>query len=233
MRFLRETRLAQHYTKLVQSNGADATPCVVDSFVQQNARFAEDILAPLNAVADAHGCVRVDERTVRTPPGFREAYAQWIAGGWFGMTFPERFGGQGLPPSLYIAIGEMLASANFTFAMFPGLSQGAVNTIMLHGSEKLKAKFLPPLVAGEWTGTMYEYIGADFNVVFACEFVCVCAYVCICACIHLYPCTRQGASRNPSVGVTCRKSPRGRPRLLTAAFTSPAPRFLSLVESTT
>ena len=193
MRFLRETRLAQHYSKLVQSNGADATPCVVDSFVQQNARFAEDILAPLNAVADAHGCVRVDERTVRTPPGFREAYAQWIAGGWFGMTFPERFGGQGLPPSLYIAIGEMLASANFTFAMFPGLSQGAVNTIMLHGSEKLKAKFLPPLVAGEWTGTMYEYLGADSNLVFACEFACVSAYVCICACIHLNPCTRQGA----------------------------------------
>jgi alkylation response protein AidB-like acyl-CoA dehydrogenase len=156
MQFLRDEvfDFPRHYAKLRHCNGEHVTPDMVGAFIEQNALFAEQVLAPLDALADSQGCVHVDQNTVKTPAGYKEAYAQWKEGNWFGMTLPERYGGQGLPPSLYILVGEMLASANFTWSMFPGLSQGAVNTILLHGSEELKDKFLPRMVSGAWTGTM-------------------------------------------------------------------------------
>lgn len=89
-----------------------------------------------------------------TPPGFKEAYTQFVEGGWSGLSLPEKWGGQGLPQSLSILTSEIVATANWTWAMFPGLSRGAINTVLAHGSEDLKAKYLPKLVSGEWTGTM-------------------------------------------------------------------------------
>lgn len=104
--------------------------------------------------ADRVGCVQKGPNEVVTPPGFKEAYAQFVEGGWSGLSLPEKWGGQGLPQSLSILTSEVVATANWTWAMFPGLSRGAINTVLAHGSEELKEKYLPKLVTGEWTGTM-------------------------------------------------------------------------------
>ena len=96
----------------------------------------------------------MDEHTVTTPTGFKEAYSLYTESGWQGLSYPEELGGQGLPSSLALVQSEMIAAANWTFLMFPGLSKGCINTVIAHGSDDLKQKYLPPLVSGEFTGTM-------------------------------------------------------------------------------
>jgi len=118
------------------------------------AKFCENELAPLNESADAEGCTWVDEKTVTTPKGFKAAYDMFVEGGWQGLSFPEQYGGQGLPASYSLLQADMMATANWTWMMYPGLSKGAINTIYSHCTEALKDKFLPPLISGEWTGTM-------------------------------------------------------------------------------
>mmetsp|Transcript_22908 Transcript_22908/g.54195 ORF Transcript_22908/g.54195 Transcript_22908/m.54195 type:complete len:697 (-) Transcript_22908:349-2439(-) len=143
-----------HYKKLPLSNGENVDSDFIDMVLDENAKFAENVLYPLNEGADSVGCKRIDDHTITTPPGFKEAYQQFNEGQWFGMTLPEQYGGQGLPSSLYTLLGEMNAAANWTWSMFPGLTQGAVNTLLSHGTEELKDLYLPPLVSGQWTGTM-------------------------------------------------------------------------------
>jgi len=143
-----------HYKKLDKLNGDQVTDDLIDMVLEENVKFAEGVLAPLNEVADTEGCTRIDDHTVKTPKGFKEAYDQFSEGQWFGMTLPEQYGGQGLPPSLYTFIGEIMASANWTWSMFPGLTQGCVNTLLSHGTDELKDKYLPNLVSGLYTGTM-------------------------------------------------------------------------------
>ena len=140
-----------HYRSL--SNGADATPDMVDSILEECARFCEEELAPLNLSGDAEGCTLADGK-VTTPKGFKEAYAQFVAGGWQGLSHPGEYGGQGLPMSLGLLKSEMMGTANWAFTMYPGLSLGAMNTIMQHASEALKNVYMPPLVEGRWAGTM-------------------------------------------------------------------------------
>ena len=127
---------------------------MVDMVLQEMARFCEQELSPLNETADQEGCTYVDEHTVKTPAGFKEAYDQYVAGGWQGLNYPEKYGGQGLPYSMQLFASEMTATANWTWTMYPGLSKGAINTIISHGTDALKAKYLPQMVSGEWTGTM-------------------------------------------------------------------------------
>lgn len=131
----------------------DASLDMVDAIMSEAGKFNEQVLAPLNQIGDQQGCT-FNDGTVTTPEGFKDAYQQYIDGGWPTLSQPEEFGGQALPESLNTAIGEFALSANHAFAMYPGLSHGASETIMAHGTDELKNMFLPKLTDGSWTGTM-------------------------------------------------------------------------------
>ena len=153
MRFLMNEVLdyPAHYASL--PNGKDADPEMVDAILEGAAQLCEDVLAPLNHSGDIEGC-HFDNGAVTTPKGFKEAYRQFVEGGWQGLSFPTEFGGQGLPMSLNLFKSEMMGTANWSFAMYPGLSVGCINTLMQYGSKKQKAQYIPRLVSGEWAGTM-------------------------------------------------------------------------------
>jgi alkylation response protein AidB-like acyl-CoA dehydrogenase len=127
---------------------------LIDAILGEASKFSEEVVAPLNAVGDDKGCEMLDDGEVKTPPGFKEAYKQYIEGGWPSLDQPARYGGQDLPMSIGLPIREMNGTANWSWAMYPGLSHGAMETIDEHGSEEQKATFMEPLVSGRWTGTM-------------------------------------------------------------------------------
>src|SRR5690554_3527427 len=126
---------------------------MVEAILTECARLCEEVIAPLYHSGDEEGC-HLENGEVRTPKGFKEAYQAYIEGGWQGLSHPVEYGGQGLPMSLGAIKQEMLGTANWPFAMYPGLSLGAMNTIMMHGDETQKHTYLPPLTEGRWAGTM-------------------------------------------------------------------------------
>ncbi|MCH8506170.1 MAG: acyl-CoA dehydrogenase C-terminal domain-containing protein [Ectothiorhodospiraceae bacterium] len=154
IRFVRDELLGyeDHYANL--PGAEDATPDMVKAILEEGAKFAEQVLAPLNLSGDQEGCTRTDDGEVRTPKGFKEAYQQYVEGGWPGLSQSPEHGGQGLPESLGLSIGEMIGQANWSWSMYQGLSQGAKRTINAHGTEVQQQVYLPKLVSGEWTGTM-------------------------------------------------------------------------------
>lgn len=131
----------------------DATPDLVDAIVQECAKFCENELLPINQSGDKEGC-RFDNGQVTTPKGFKEAYNQYVEGGWQSLSHPEEFGGQGMPPSLGLVKSELMGTANWSWGMYPGLSHGAMNTLEAHGTQEQKEIYLTKLTEGTWTGTM-------------------------------------------------------------------------------
>ena len=141
----------EHYRNLV--NGAEATPDMVDAILGECAKLCEEVIAPLYHSGDEEGC-HLENGEVQTPKGYKEAYEAYVAGGWQGLSHPVEYGGQGLPMSLGALKQEMMGTANWPFSMYPGLSLGAMNTLMQHGTEAQKQTYLVPLTEGRWGGTM-------------------------------------------------------------------------------
>lgn len=140
---------------------------LIDSILATSAEFAENEVAPLNRIGDEEGC-KFENGHVSTPTGFKQAYKQFVELGLGGLTSSVKYGGQGLPHSLDIAAGEMNATANWSWSMYYGLSQGAVKTIEAHGTQEQKDLFLSKLVTGEWTGTMClteSHAGSDLGLI--------------------------------------------------------------------
>ena len=153
-------RFDQHYLKLKVD-----VPLI--HIIKETSKFGENVLYPLYHLSDKVGC-RFDKGYVQTPPGFKAAYKTYKDGGWQGIALPEKYGGSGLPLSSHIIKSEILATSNWAWSMYPGLAFGAAQTLLAHGNEKLKEKYIPELCSGNWLGTMCltePQCGSDLNLI--------------------------------------------------------------------
>ena len=133
--------------------GKDVDADLAVAVLEEAGRLCADRLQPLNREGDEQGSRLVDGAVI-TPPGFADAYREFVAAGWPALAASPDHGGQGLPFILQLWLDEMLSATNLSFGLFPGLTRGAVEAIIAHASEDLKAAYLAPLVSGEWTGAM-------------------------------------------------------------------------------
>ena len=142
------------FDRLCEEGGLqDVNAELVSAILEEASRLAAEVIAPLNVVGDREGA-KLDEVGVRETPGFAEAYRQYAEGGWASLPFDEEYGGQGMPKLVGTATEEIWQTANLSFSLCPLLTHGAVDALEQHGSDELKALYLPKMISGEWTGTM-------------------------------------------------------------------------------
>jgi alkylation response protein AidB-like acyl-CoA dehydrogenase len=150
------------------SGFAAASPDIVEAVIEESGRFAAEVLAPLNASGDREGCTRHPDGSVTTPAGFKEGFAQFREAGWGTLTAPEEFGGQAMPHVLGFALEEFMSASNQAFAMYPGLTNGAISALLAKASLELKQRYVPKMVSGEWLGTMNltePHAGTDLGLI--------------------------------------------------------------------
>ncbi|MET1254304.1 acyl-CoA dehydrogenase [Aliikangiella maris] len=121
--------------------------------LEEAAKFSENVLLPINHEGDEIGC-QFENGQVTTPPGFKEAYAEFCQSGWQGTSGDPEYGGQGLPKTIHLLIEEMIFSTNTSFCLYPSLTNGAYHAIRAHASDTIKQLYLPPMLEGRWAGTM-------------------------------------------------------------------------------
>ncbi len=131
-----------------------ASPDVVDAVLEEGGKFVAEVLFPLNQSGDQQGCTRHDDGSVTTPDGFKDAYRQFVESGWATLGNQPEYGGQGMPHVVSTAFQEYMISANMAFAMYPGLTHGAIAALIAKGSPEQQAMYVPKMVSGEWGGTM-------------------------------------------------------------------------------
>jgi len=145
----------------------EVTPDLTDPILEEAAKICQDVLFPINQSGDREGCI-LENGEVRTPKGFKEAYQTFIEGGWTGLSADPEYGGMGMPHLLNVVMQEMISSANFSFGMYPGLSQGAYEALHLFGTDAQKQIYLPKIIEGVWSGTMNltePHCGTDLSLI--------------------------------------------------------------------
>ncbi|MBA3359920.1 MAG: acyl-CoA dehydrogenase, partial [Acidimicrobiia bacterium] len=126
----------------------------VSGVLEEAGRFFSEVIAPLNRIGDQQGSKLQPDGTVKTPEGFKAAYAKFVEAGWGGVHIPEQWGGGGMPYTVGVVVQEMFKSANMAFSLCPLLTQASIEALMSHGSPEQQAQYLEKLVTGEWSGTM-------------------------------------------------------------------------------
>ena len=153
IQFVRHELLDTEGTLKQMPTHAEMDVDTINAIVEEAGKFASTVVFPLNQSGDLEGCT-LNGTEVTAPKGYKEAYKQYVEAGWASLSCDPEYGGQGLPVALNNALYETLNSASIAWTMYPGLSHGAYDCLHEHGSDELKALYLPKLVTGEWTGTM-------------------------------------------------------------------------------